>query len=75
MKAIIKNEESGVYEIAKRIFFPVQLLIVGISIPLLFAIGISNHNGKKPVKTEENIEINTSQFSSHPISELSIARL
>ncbi len=75
MKTIIKNQESPVYEVIKRFMFAFQLLIVGIAIPLLFVIGISNREQKKTTKDEVNIEINTSQLSAKPIIELNIARI
>jgi len=75
MKTIIKKQESAVYEVLKRFMFPFQLFIVGIAIPLLFVIGISNREQKKTTKDEVNTEMSTTQLSSHPIAELSIARI
>lgn len=75
MKTIIKNQESGVYEVIKRFMFAFQLLIVGIAIPLLFVIGISNREQKKTTKDEVNTEISSSQLSAKPIIELTIARI
>ncbi len=74
MKTVIENQESKVYELAKSILYSFQVLMVGIAIPLLFIIGISNNN-QKPAKIEESTEVNTTQFSSQPIRQLNIARI
>ncbi|MEO6639097.1 MAG: hypothetical protein ABIN25_12530 [Ginsengibacter sp.] len=44
MKKVISREANATVEILKRILYSFQVLIVGIAIPVLFFIGISNNS-------------------------------
>jgi hypothetical protein len=67
MKTVINNEESGKLEFFKRILYSFQVLMVGIALPVLFLVGISGGNQKKPAETEvKEISIPT-QLSATPI--------
>ena len=73
MKTVTKNEESGKLEFFKRILYSFQVLMVGIALPLLFLVGISDGNQKKPTEVKEIT--NTTQLSTKPIVELYIPRI
>jgi hypothetical protein len=70
MKTVINNEESGRIELFKRILYSFQVLIVGIALPLLFLIGISDGNQKKANGTEVKEVTNTTQLSAQRMVEL-----
>ena len=74
MKTVINNEGSGKVEFFKRILYSFQVLIVGIALPFLFLVGISDGNQKK-TETEVKEITNTTQLSSKPIVELYIPRI
>ena len=73
MKTVINNEGSGKLELFKRILYSFQVLMVGIALPLLFLVGISDGNQKKPTEVKEIT--NTTQLSTKPIVELYIPRI
>ena len=73
MKTVIINEESSKLEFFKRILYSFQVLMVGIALPLLFLVGISDGNQKKPTEVKEIT--NTTQLSTKPIVELYIPRI
>ena len=68
MKTVINNEESGKVEFFKRILYSFQVLMVGIALPLLFLIGISDGNQKKTAETEVKEITNTTQLSARPVT-------
>ena len=74
MKTVINNEGSGKLEFFKRILYSFQVLMVGIALPLLFIIGISDGNQKK---TETGVKevINSAQLSAKPGVEQFIPRI
>ena len=74
MKAVINNEESGNLEIFRRILYSFQVLVVGIALPVLFLIGISDGNQKRSTETEVKIS-NTNQLSAKPVIDLHIPRI
>jgi hypothetical protein len=74
MNTIIKSNENSIIEFAKRSISSFYLLIIGLAIPLLFLVGISNINQKK-VEEKEVKEIgNSSQFAK-PIVGLYIPKI
>ncbi|MEP6927929.1 MAG: hypothetical protein ABI834_09850 [Ginsengibacter sp.] len=75
MKTVIINENSSKLEFFKRILYSFQVLIVGIAIPVLFLIGISDGNQKKTTETEVKEITNTTQLSAKPVVELYIPRI
>jgi hypothetical protein len=52
MKTVINVNETSTFEFAKHIIYSFQVLMVGIAIPFLFFIGISDVNQKKTQETE-----------------------
>jgi len=75
MKTVIKNEESGKLEFFKRILYSFQVLMVGIALPLLFLIGISDGNQKKTTETEVKEIANPTQLSARPVVDLYLPRI
>jgi hypothetical protein len=75
MKTVINNEESGKLEIFRRMLYSFQVLIVGIALPLLFLVGISNGNQKKTTETEVKEITNPTQLSARPLVDLYIPRI
>ena len=75
MKTVTNNEESGKLEFFKRILYSFQVLMVGIALPVLFLIGISDGNQKKPTETEVKEITNTTPLSAKPMAELYIPRI
>ncbi|MEP6947813.1 MAG: hypothetical protein ABI863_01000 [Ginsengibacter sp.] len=67
MKTVTNNEESGKSEFFKRILYSFQVLMVGIALPLLFLIGISDGNQKKSAETEVKEISNPTQLSAKPV--------
>ncbi|MEP6947814.1 MAG: hypothetical protein ABI863_01005 [Ginsengibacter sp.] len=74
MKTVTNNEESGKSEFFKRILYSFQVLMVGIALPLLFLIGISDGNQKKPAETEVKEISNPTQLSAKSAIGLYIPR-
>lgn len=62
MKTIINNRMASISESVKRIIYSFQVLIVGVAIPVLFIIGISNANQPKKVETETEQVNNSAQL-------------
>lgn len=75
MKTVINNEESKKVEFFRRILYSFQVLMVGIALPLLFLVGISDGNQKKSTETEVNETSNTIQLTSKPVVGLFIPRI
>jgi hypothetical protein len=75
MKTVINNQESGKLEIFKRILYSFQVLMVGIALPILFLIGISDGNQKKSPETEVKEITNTTQLSTTQAVDLYIPRI
>ena len=75
MKTVLNNEESGKMELFKRTLYSFQVLVVGIALPLLFLVGISDGNQKKPAESELKEISNSTQLSAKPIVELYIPRI
>ena len=75
MKTAINNEESGKLEFFKRALYSFQVLMVGIALPLLFLVGISDGNQKKSTETEVKAIDNPSQLSAKPMVDLYIPRI
>jgi len=67
MKTVINNEESVKVEFFKRLLYSFQVLMVGIALPLLFLVGISDGNQKKSAEVEVKETSNTTQLSAKPI--------
>ena len=75
MKTVINNQESGKLEIFKRILYSFQVLMVGIALPVLFLIGISDGNQKKSTETEVKEISNTTQLSTTQAVDFYIPRI
>ncbi|HEY5406709.1 MAG TPA: hypothetical protein VIJ92_06475 [Ginsengibacter sp.] len=67
MKTIISNSIDSIGETVKRTIYSFQVLMVGIAIPVLFIIGISNANQKKQVETQTEQVTNSSQLPTNPV--------
>lgn len=67
MKTVYNNNENSILEFAKRSIYSFQVLIVGIAIPFLFLLGISNANQKKTNEYEVKEVSNITDFSSNHI--------
>jgi hypothetical protein len=72
VKTLINSDESLTFEFVKYIIYSFQVLMVGIAIPLLFIIGISDVNQKKTQETEVKKITNPIQLSAKPAIELNI---
>lgn len=75
MKTLINSSNTSILEFVKRSFYFFQVLMVGIAIPVLFIIGISDGNQKKIQKNEVNEVSNTIQQSPEQLVDLNIARI
>jgi hypothetical protein len=75
MKTVINNEGSDKLEFFKRALYSFQVLVVGIALPLLFLVGISDGNQKKTTETEVKEITNPTQLSAKPMVELYIPRI
>ena len=75
MKTVTRNEESGKLEVFKRILYSFQVLMVGIALPLLFLVGISDGNQKKSTESELKEISSTVQQPVKPVIGLYIPRI
>jgi hypothetical protein len=66
MKTVIKSNQISTFEIAKYTLYSLQVLVIGIAIPILFFIGISVFDEKKTVEPEAKQTIPTAQISAKP---------
>ena len=63
MKTVISNQSGEALEVAKRVIYSLQVLLIGLFIPFLFVFGISY---KMPnTKTESSISINKQTSAAH----------
>ncbi len=67
MKTIISNSIASISESVKRTIYSFQVLIVGVAIPVLFIIGISNANQKKEVEPQTNQVTNSAQLPANTV--------
>lgn len=74
MNTIIKSNENSIIEFAKRAISSFYLLVIGIAIPFLFLMGISNINQKKVQENEVKETSNSVQFAK-PIIGLYIPKI
>ena len=75
MKTAIDNQETNKFEFFKRILYSFQVLLVGIALPLLFLIGISDGNQKKSIETGIKEDAVQKEITAKPIAQLNIARI
>lgn len=75
MKTVINSSKISIPEFVKRSFYSFQVLMVGIAIPVLFIIGISDGNQKKIQKNDVNEVTNTTQQSPEQVVDLNIVRI
>ena len=75
MTTVINNEALGNTEFFKRVLYSFQVLMVGIALPLLFLVGISDGNQKKLPEDTIQQTSNTTQLSAKPIVGLFIPRI
>ncbi|MEP6950017.1 MAG: hypothetical protein ABI863_12105 [Ginsengibacter sp.] len=65
MKTVIKSNQISTFEIAKCTVYSLRVLI-DITIPVLFFIGISSGNQKQTVEPDAKQIIPTAQISAKP---------
>ena len=75
MKTIISNSRASIGETVKRTIYSFQVLIVGVAIPVLFIIGISNANQTKTTGTETEQVNNSAQLSTNPATGFTIVKI
>ncbi len=75
MKTLINSSKTSILEFVKRSIYSFQVLMVGIAIPVLFIIGISDGNQKKTQKNDVNEVTNTTQQLPEQVVDLNIARI
>lgn len=75
MKTLINSSKTSILEFVKRSLYSFQVLMVGIAIPVLFIIGISDGNQKKTQKNDVNEVTNTTQQLPEQLVDLNIARI
>ncbi len=75
MKTIINNRLASISESVKRTIYSFQVLIIGVAIPVLFIIGISNISQKKSEKDVTEQVTNTTQLPSDQVVGFSIVKI
>ncbi|HEY5369389.1 MAG TPA: hypothetical protein VIJ75_10380 [Hanamia sp.] len=55
MKTVISNKTRETLEVAKRILYSLKVVAIGLFIPFLFVLGITNNTPKKASKDGINI--------------------
>jgi len=75
MKTTISSTITSISESAKRIIYSFQVLMVGIAIPVLFIIGISNTAQKKQQENVTEQVTNTAQLSTNPVVGFSVIKI
>jgi hypothetical protein len=75
MKTTINSSITSISESAKRIIYSFQVLMVGIAIPVLFIIGISNDTQKKQQENVKDQVTNTTQLSPNQVVGFSVVKI
>ena len=75
MKTTISSSITSISESAKRIIYSFQVLMVGIAIPVLFIIGISNTAQKKQQENVTERVTNIAQLSTNPVVGFSVVKI
>jgi|GEM_PF-2006445 len=75
MKTIINNSIASISETVKRAIYSFQVLMVGVAIPVLFIIGISNANQTKTTGTETEQVNNSARLSTNPATGFTIVKI
>jgi len=75
MKTTINSSITSIAESAKRIIYSFQVLMVGIAIPVLFIIGISNGIQKKQQENVKDQVTNTTQLSPNQVVGFSVVKI
>jgi len=73
MKTIINSSKSSIFTFVKRFIYSFQVLMVGIAIPVLFVIGISNGPHKNSEEPVVNEAIYSNQLPQNQVVQLNIA--
>jgi len=68
MNAVINSNKNSIIEFAKRSIYSFNVLIIGLAIPFLFLLGISNFNQREPQENDVNQVKNVTQLSAKPIT-------
>ncbi|HEX7457330.1 MAG TPA: hypothetical protein VF301_02760 [Ginsengibacter sp.] len=75
MKTIINSGIASIAESVKRTIYSFQVLMVGIAIPVLFIIGISNDTQKKQQENVKDQVTNTTQLSPNQVVGFSVVKI
>jgi hypothetical protein len=75
MKTTIDSSITSIAESVKRIIYSFQVLMVGIAIPVLFIIGISNGTQKKQQENVKDRVTNTTQLSPNEVVGFSVVKI
>ena len=75
MKTTIDSSITSIAESAKRIIYSFQVLIIGIAIPVLFIIGISNRTQMKQQENVKDQVTNTTQLSPNQVVGFSVVKI
>lgn len=67
MKTTINSSKASIFETAKRFIYSFQVLMIGVAIPVLFLIGISNSAQKKSQENVPDQVTNTAQLSNQVV--------
>ncbi len=75
MKTTINKGATSNFESLKRILYSFQVLMVGIAIPVLFFIGISNSAQRKTTDAEINKGTNNTEVNMKPLALITTAKI
>jgi hypothetical protein len=75
MNTAINSNQNSIVELAKRTFYSFQVLILGIAIPFLFLVGISNINEKNVPEPQVKETTNVNQQPVKPVVGLLIPEI
>ena len=76
MKTKIDNSKNSAFETVKRSVYAFQVLIVGIAIPVLFALGISNDTIRNTVPVEKvNVISSEAQSAPATVTTLTVTKI
>ncbi len=75
MNTAINSNQNSIVELAKRTFYSFQVLILGIAIPFLFLVGISNINEKNVQEPQVKETTNVNQQPAKPVVGLLIPEI
>lgn len=75
MNTFINSNENSIFEFAKRSIYSLQVLLIGIAIPVLFLLGISTTGSQKKAEEKQLKQITTTTPSARPVIGLYIPQI